>query len=242
MSTFSSTGQNRRPSRLVEILRSYSSSHGGPGFGFKQSVDKPRRVAALVASFQEIDLDAIAAAAVAGVDAVEIRYSGRDDVQHLRQMADRLAVPFGMTLPPDADASTAASAVEARADWVRLPLAGHISTMEWEKPARVLTVPFELELDLAQGLNGLAVDAVLIDQAGGAPSEFTYADALRLRALSELMKKPLLLHAGRGLPPGAAAACEHLGADALLVDVEGLRSIATLSEYLAALQTRAERP
>jgi len=56
-------------------------------------------------------------------------------------------------------------------------------------------VPFDLDLDLAPGLNGIAVEVVLIDRLPGAGTEFTYAEALRLRALSELIKKPLILHA-----------------------------------------------
>jgi hypothetical protein len=198
-------------------------------------------VAALVASFPEIDLDAVTAAAQAGVDAIEVRFAGASDVRRLLQTTDRLNIPVGVSLSEDTDSSIAASAVEARADWIRLPFAAPISTMLWEKPARLLTVPFEIDLDLAEGLGGLALDAVVVDHAVDVQSELTYTDALRVRALSELMKKPLLLHAGPAIPPGAAATCEYLGADGLLVDVDGPRSVDALGAYLRALETHAER-
>jgi hypothetical protein len=240
MNTFSVTGSGRRQSRLVEIMRSFSESHGGSGFGFKPTTGTSKRVTALVASFPVADLDVIMAAAEAGVDAIEVRASGSKDLQLMLKASERLKIPYGVVLPADADERVAASAVEAGVDWVRLPITGHISTMEWDKPARVLTVPFGLDLLVAHGLNGLAVDAVLIDQAEGERPEFTYADALRLRSLSQVLKKPLLLHAGPGVPPGAAAACEYLGADALLVYLDGLRSIDTLNEYLRALEARGD--
>lgn len=240
MGTFSAVGQSHRPSRLVEIMRSYARSHGGAGFGFRQPPTVARRVAALVAAFSQIDQDSIAAAVQAGADGVEIRWANGSDARKLSLLAGRLSVPWGVCLPLDADASTAAIAQEAGADWVRLPLGGVISSMQWEKPARVLTVPFELDLHLAQGVNGLAVDAVLVEPAAGALSEYTYVDAVRVRALSEIMKKPLMMHAGPGLPPGAAAACEHLGVDGLLVDVDGSGSIDTLGAYLHSLTIRAE--
>ncbi len=240
MNTFSASGSTRKQSRLVEIMRSFSGSHGGPGFGFKVAAGASRRTTALVASFSEADLDAIMAAADAGADAVEIRSVTNKDLQRLFQLSERLKVPYGISLPPDANAAAAASAEEAHADWVRLPITGHISTMAWDMPARVLTVPFELDLQIAHGLNGLAIDAVLVDEAESERSEYTYADALRLRALSEVLKKPLLLRAGPGVPPDAAAACEYLGADALVVYVEGLRSIDNLKAYVSALESRTE--
>jgi hypothetical protein len=177
----------------------------------------------------------------AGVDALEIRIASEKDMHWLADLVNRAGVPVGVAMPATADAVAATAAAEAGADWVRLPLDANISTMEWEKPGRLLTVPFELDLDLAHGLNGLNVEAILVDQAVDMSEEFSYRDALRLGALRELIKKPLLLHAGPGLPPSAAAACEHLGADALVVYVAGARSTDTLAAYVAALEHRATK-
>lgn len=241
MNTFSTTGQSRRPSRLVEIMRSLAGSHGVPGFGFKQPFSATRRVTALVASFPEVDPEGMAAAADAGADAVEARIAGANDLRRAVQLAERLKVPFGVALPADAGTSFAASAAEVQADWIRLPLDSRISTLEWEKPAHVLTVPFDLDLHLSRGLSGLAVDVVLIDAIEPSRSELTYSGALRIRTMSELMRKPLLLRGGPGVPPAAAGACEHLGVDGLLVDMEDLRSIDLLRDYLRALEMHAER-
>jgi len=194
----------------------------------------------LVASFSDVDLDVLAAAVDAGVDAVEIPFSKAIDARRLLQITEHLKVPVGLLLPAGADASMAATAAEARVDWVRLPLAARVSSLEWEKPARVLTVPFDLDLHLAQGLSGLPIDAVVVDQVADGQSELTCAEALRFRTLSELVKKPLILHVGPALPPAAAAAGEHLGADGLLVDVDGLRSIDTLRSYLQGLEAHSE--
>jgi hypothetical protein len=242
MSTLGGTMASRKQSRLAEIMRTFSGSRGGPGFGFKSQVGPRKRVTALVASFDAADVDTIGAAIEAGADAVELRFGQDFDLSGLASLVKRVTVPLGIALPPDADSAAAAIADKAQVDWVRLPIDAHISTMEWDRPVRILTVPFELDLEVAHGLTGLAVDAVLIDQSSDRGGEFTYLDALRLRALGGLIKKPLLLHSGPGLPPGAAAAGEQLGADAVMVYLSGRKSIETLSAYLRALEHRAQSP
>jgi thiazole synthase ThiGH ThiG subunit len=116
-----------------------------------------------------------------------------------------------------------------------------VSTLAWEKPARFLTVPFDLDLVLAQGVGGLPIDAVLVEIPESVDQEFSLAEALRLRALAERARKPLLLHAGPALPASAAASSEHLGADGLLVDVAGPRSMDTLRAYLRSLESPGDR-
>jgi hypothetical protein len=233
--------QGQRPSKLVELMRNLAGSRGGTGVGFRPQTGPRTRVTALVASFAAGDTAGVMAAKGAGVDALEIRVAGEKDLVGLADLITRVAMPVGVAMPASADAEAASAAAEAGADWVRLPLDANISTMEWEKPGRLLTVPFELDLDLAHGLNGLNVEAILIDQAVEMQVEFSYRDALRLGALRELIKKPLLLHAGPGLPPSAAAASEYLGADALLVYIDGTRSTDMLSAYIAALEHRAAK-
>ncbi|MDB5074938.1 MAG: hypothetical protein JWO42_1117 [Chloroflexi bacterium] len=237
--TIQSPGQ--KTSKLVELMRNLAGTRGGTGVGFRRQSGPRKRVTALVASFAAGDTDGVMAAKGAGVDALEIRIAGEKDMRGLADLIARVGMPVGVSMPATADATAAAAAADAGADWVRLPLDASIATMEWEKPGRLLTVPFELELDLAHGLNGLNVEAILIDQAVEMPEEFSYRDALRLGAIRELIKKPLLLHAGPGLPPSAAAASEHLGADALVVYAAGARSTETLAAYIAALEHRATK-
>jgi hypothetical protein len=226
----------RKQCRLVEIMRSIAWAPGGTGFGFRPNAGGRHRQAAIVATCAFDDAEVLAAAIDAGVDAVELRLRGAKDLSHLDAVLSGRDVPFGVVFPGPVDAEVASQAASLGVDWIRVSLDARISTLEWRRPARLLTLPFELSLDLAPGVNGLDVDAVVVEQGPGTAAEFNYADALRWRALGEAVKKPMVMHAGPGLPPESASACAKLGADALLLDLESARSIEQLKVYLRAIE------
>jgi len=236
VNTFAANASSRRPSRLVDLIRGLTANRGGASVGFRPRPGARKRSTALIASFPFVDIDGLKAAAEAGADALEISVSSAKDMRGLSDLANKVSVPVGMALTKAADSTMALAAADAGADWVRVPFDAPVSSMEWERPSRMLTVPFSLDLELAQAVNGLGVDVILIDRADGPRAEFTYIDALRLRALSAAIKKPVLVDVGAGLPSGAASAAEHLGADGLFVVLDGLRSIDTLREYVEALE------
>ncbi len=240
MNTFSHGGPVRKPSKLVDMIRNLAGSHGGASVGFR-SVDKGRkRVTAVIATLSAADGDALGAALSAGVDALEISVHGAKDATVVADAVSRFSGPVGVTVK-DADAALAEAVADAGADWVRLPLDAPVASMAWPRPARVLTVPYSLDLQLALGIGGLNVDAVLIDTVKDDRSEITYLDALRLRALSSFVKNPVLLKVSSWLPPSAAAAAEHLGADALLIQIGGSSAPSLLANYLEALEQRADQ-
>jgi hypothetical protein len=231
----------RHPSKLAEVMKSFSGSRSGTGVGFRPQGGKRKRVTMVVASIAGTNIDGMMASKTAGADAIELRGFVERDTKRLSETVKQVEIPVGIVLPANTDASLAASAADMGADWVRLPLDANISSLDWERPGRVLTIPFGLDLDLAVGLNGLNIEAVLIDHAVGVREEFSIRDALRLRALRDAIKKPVLLHAGPGLPPGAAGACEDVGAEALLIYLDGAASAETLTAYISALEHRASR-
>jgi hypothetical protein len=177
---------------------------------------------------------AVAAAVSAGADAVEIRTLEEKDRRGLRAAVEGITVPVGIEVSGDGGAIPAAEAAEAGIDWLRLPADASIAALEWEKPARMLTLPTDLDLRLVAALSALEIDAVLVDLP--ARSDISIADGLRLRAMAELAKKPLLLHADGRIPAAVLAASDHLGVDGIVVDIEDASRAGGLRTLAAALK------
>jgi|GEM_PF-1585445 len=233
-------GADRKSSRLVEIMRAYAGARFGAGVGFRSHPDSTKRTVALVASVAPDDWDGATAAIRAGADAIEARIESADDLRAVDLLAGRVSVPLGLLLAESMDDKLPAEAAEAKVDWIRLPLTADLSSTRGERPARIISVPSDLDISLVRGLNGLAVEAVLVQAGGITSGGFTYADAVRFRAFGELIKKPLLL-VGRGEPMGSVLAAEHLGADALLIREEEPKVAETVMAYRVALEDRASR-
>jgi len=131
MSSFVGTNPSKKPSRLVELMRGFSARHGGVGVGFRPQGSGQSRTVALIGSVPAGDVDALKAAVEAGADAIEIRITGDRDLPGLADVARKVRVPVGITLPARATGDAAVAAAEAKVDWIRLPIDAHISTMEW---------------------------------------------------------------------------------------------------------------
>ena len=82
-----------------------------------------------------------------------------------------------------------------------------VAVVAWERPARFLALPFDIDLRVTAALNGPLADAVVVTAPGDEPWTLHMAAGLRLRTLSEVIKKPLLLwvRADTILLPAASA-------------------------------------
>jgi hypothetical protein len=241
MNAYPSNRPSRKPSKLVEALRGLADGHGSASVGFRRVEAAPKRKTAVVAGVRATDSSSITEAIHAGVDAIEISIAAPKEIALLADIVSRFHGPVGVAVK-SADASEADSLAETGVDWVRLPLGASAWTMAWPRPSRVLSIPFGLDLQLAVGVSGLNVDAILIGDVKGDRSEFSYLDALRLRALGALTRKPILLNVVTWLPPSAAENAEYLGADALFVELDGSQSPSLLTDYLQAVERHDASP
>jgi hypothetical protein len=65
----------------------------------------------------------------------------------------------------------------------------------------------------------------------------SFSTAARVRALADLLKKPILLELPHTVAPEEAAACDHLSVDALVVAIDNtpdLQRLAAISNRLRA--------
>jgi thiazole synthase ThiGH ThiG subunit len=191
----------------------------------------------IVASFGRLDAKAMAAAIEVGADAVEVQVSGASDIDALAGLSERLGVPIGIAAASGFDAGLAKAAQYAQADWLRLSLQDSMRAVGWERPARILTIPSDLDLRIVSAVNGLEIDAVQIDAMPRTDTETTLGEGLRLKSLRELLRKPFLVHVSVGLTPDLAPAYEQLGIDALVVPAGRAQSQDLVAAYVAALQS-----
>jgi hypothetical protein len=224
----------RRSSRLLDLARHLSSQAGGSRVGFLSREATPARRALLIASLPRLDVAAVTAAVSAGADAVEIRTLEEKDRRGLRAALAGIAVPVGIEVSGDGGMIKAAEAAEAGIDWLRMQADVSIGALDWEKAARMLTLPNDLDLRLVAALSALEIDAVLVDLP--ARSDISLADGLRLRAIAELAKKPLFLHGDWRIPATVLAASDHLGVDGIVVDIEDASRAGGLATLAAALK------
>lgn len=230
-----SSSAPRHTSRLLDLARHLASQTSTGRVGFRGGESTPARRAVLIAALPRPDTAAMAAAVAAGADALELHAAGEADLRDLGRALGGVTVPVGLDLAYAADAQSVTGAAEAGIDWVRLPLDLSITALGWERPARVLTLPEDLDLRLIATIGGLQVDAVALSLPGDA-ADLTIQAGLRVRAIADLAKKPLLLHVGARVPAAVIAACEHLGVDVVVADVEGASAAARLADLAAALR------
>jgi hypothetical protein len=232
----------RPTSRFLDLLRARSAPGGQGRVGFRAHAEPTKRRIGLVAEFRKVDSQAMRAAVEAGADALEAPASDRQAVKLLADVQRELGVPVGMVTPSGVDADLAHAAAEAGIDWIRIDLGASIAAVGWERPARFLTIPADIDLRLTAALNGPFADAVVVVAGDtGEVSHLALGEALRLRAIGEIVKKPLILHAGVGLPPLPATVSEALGVDALLVPGTGAEAIQRIKEYATQLEHTSDK-
>jgi hypothetical protein len=230
----------RRPSRLIDLIRSY----GGPGnsrLGFAARITAPQRKLAVVATLERADPLLVERAVQAGADAVEIVVATERELLEIASAVRNLSVPAGVLAAYGAAGLVANLAPDQGFDWVRLPIDAPLSVLSREKPARILSVPVTLDLRVASAVTSLPVDAVVLEASDSVSAELTLGDVLRLRAVRDVIQKPVLVNSALGLPPAALTAVDALGVNGLMVPV-GSATVEMIRAYIASLEAAASKP
>ncbi|MGH2411414.1 MAG: hypothetical protein ACRDGS_13775, partial [Chloroflexota bacterium] len=222
----SHSGASKRPSKLLDALRDRSHTGGSGRLGFGVRAETQKRRLTLVASLAIADLATSAALARAGADGIEVRVPSVRELRSVNEAGSGSAIPIGVVLGVDAAADLDPAEVSPGIDWVRLPLGSGAAALTWEKPARFITVPPDLEIRRAPALNLLEIDAVVIEARGTHQDSLTIEDLLPLAMLGEMIKKPLLIQSGIGMDLGLVGVAEQCGANGLLVPVEAATAAA----------------
>src|SRR6185437_4290480 len=229
------------PSKLLDALRDRAHTGGSGRLGFGSHGVTQKRRLTVIASLAAADLAGTAALVQAGADGIEVRVSSARDLRAVREAASGLGIPVGVALGVDVAGDLDPAEVSSGVDWIRLPLASEAVALTWEKPARFITVPPDLEVRRAPALNLLEIDAVVIEAQGRLQDGLTVGDLLPLAMLGEVIKKPLLLHGGIGLGIDLVGVAEQCGANGLLVPVEAATAAATIADYVHALERHAAK-
>ncbi len=236
-----SSSTSRRPSRLLDLIHDRARTGGTGRLGFGVRAAAPKRHLALIAGFDKVDTRGFTAAKEAGADAIEVRISSTRDLRSLAGTQEALGVPLGIVLDDIASQELATVATEVAIDWIRLPLQASVTALTWEKPARLLTLPADLEPRLAPGVNPLEIDAVVLEGGGRTPGSLSIGESLRLALLCELIKKPVIVHTNSGITPESVAVLEQFGANALLAPVEPATLAQQVAEYIVELEHMASK-
>lgn len=229
----------RTSSRLVEQLRSLAGAGGAGRVGFRAQADLPKRHVGVVASLRAPDDALMRRVAEAGADAIEVLVAGASSVRDLGQRARALSVPVGIVTQREVGEDMATIAAEAGIDWLRIDLTAPVASLGWERPARFISVPIDVDLRVTVALNAPFAEAIVAEPPRGSTWSYDVAEALRLRTLGEIVKKPILAALPAHAPMLSAGTCTALGIDAVLLSVEGAADTDLLTEYLSQLQTPA---
>ncbi|MGH2346190.1 MAG: hypothetical protein ACRDG4_13270, partial [Chloroflexota bacterium] len=149
-----SSGRPKRPSKLLDALRSRAQGGGSGHLGFGATHTEVKRRLILVASLSAFDKGALRAIAGAGADGIEVTIRGTQDLAALGALLPDMAIPVGIVLDAAESGEDLGSIIEAAGvDWIRLSLQSSALALAWEKTARFVTIPEDLELRRVPALN-----------------------------------------------------------------------------------------
>ncbi len=218
--------ENTVKSKLVERLRAITV---GPveriGFGARASVPPPALL--LVVVLPESNPELARAAIQGGADALEIRVSVQTDVAAEAQtLAEILKIagdrPCGVL--PVGPVRLEVKRLEAlRAigfDFAAITTHDSPAVLSLRGMARVLTVDNSLDLELLRGISELPIDCVEVFTASpeGFGKPFSLRDALRVKTLSMLVRKPILLRGEQSIQPDDVVSLYETGIEGLVID------------------------
>lgn len=226
---------SRANSRLIERLRSLAGQTGAGRVGFRSTAAPSKRRMGVIAQTGQADVERLRAVVAAGADAVEVQLTAGAAPSTLERLSRELGVPVGVVAPGPAGEDFARAALDAGLDWVRVTLDTPIEALAWERPARFLTVPTDIDLRLAAGLATPLAEAVIFvgeeDLSG-----LLIGDALRIRLLAEIAKKPALLQVPGSGTPVAVSILASCGVDAVLIPIAGSAGATQIASYVEAFE------
>jgi hypothetical protein len=211
---------------------------GGTGhLGFGAVPAPTKRRPALVASLSTIDPSTVKALAQAGVDGIEVLIQSEADLNEAWAALPELTVPLGLVLDPASGWLPSSAAELPDIDWIRLWLGTNAAVLAWDKPARFMTIPEDLELRRVPAFNLLEIDGVVIDGAWAQTAGLSIEDALRIASLADIFKKPVFLNVGKGLPAELVSVAKECGVNGLLYQVEAASAVENVTAFIKSLET-----
>jgi hypothetical protein len=231
-----SSGRHKRPSKLLDALRHREQVGGTGHLGFGAVPAPAKRRPALFASLSAIDTSAMKALAQAGADGIEVLVRSEADLKEVRAALPESTVPLGLVLDPASGWLPSSAAELPDIDWIRLWLGTNASVLAWEKPARFMTIPEDLELRRVPAFNTLEIDAVVIDGAWAQTGDLSIEDALRIASLGDIFKKPVFLNVGKGLPAELVSVAKECGVNGLLYQVEVDSAVEAVTAFIKSLE------
>jgi hypothetical protein len=211
---------------------------GGTGhLGFGAVTAPTKRRPALFASLSIIDTSTMKALAKAGADGIEVLIRSDADLKEVRAALPESTVPLGLVLDPASGWLPSSAAELPDIDWIRLWLGTNAAILAWDKPARFMTIPEDLELRKAPAFNMLEIDAVVLDGVWSRTGGLIIEDALRIASLGDIFKKPVFLNVGTGLPAELVSVATDCGVNGLLYQVEADSAVEAVTAFIKSLQT-----
>jgi hypothetical protein len=176
-------------SRLEEMLQK-DLQYTPPAMGFKQTSACPKPHMALLASLAQADSNI--AALSEGAEAIIVEAGEGLTVRTLKAIAKALAgLPWGLRLMTDGQALKQSEA--AGVDFIvfspeKMPL----STLNYQKLGKILTVKSTMDGMALRTANELPVDAVIAEHP---ETVMTWEDLITFRRFADILTKPLLVTA-----------------------------------------------
>ena len=223
----------RGMSRFIDKLKQTSKMVPQPmGFKLASSViAKP--VIQIVARLAEADVASLADC-VAGADAglLPLVKSSQGVKAFSKATQDVSGIPWGVL--GYAGVKSLESAVKAGCDFIVFPASGALlPVVRNEKVGRILQVEVSLDGSLLRAVNGLPIDAVLIN--GEKKGSLTWQNLMQFQYFADTLTKPLLAAVPPTLTVDEIEALWAVGVDALVVEVGAGQPVGRINELRKAV-------
>ena len=223
-------------SKLVKLLQQVSrGSSARIGLVLSREAHVPAM--ALVVGLEQVDAQLLAAAVVAGADAVAVPAAqAAPRWPELAQAAGDK--PLGLLVTGEAaiSADDLKTYVDQGADFlVAVAAAAPAALLTTTGIGKIVALDQSYPAQLIRALGEMAVDAVLAEAgAEGAAGPLTVRDLLHYRQVVDLVRRPVLVAADQRLTPEALPPLRDMGVEGLLLSVPAAAKPAEVREHVAA--------
>jgi hypothetical protein len=208
-------------SKFIDSLKKMSEGTSQPmGFGrARTETAKPRmRLVALLEGAAAAG--AAAVAALADVDAAIVPVKDLESAKSLiAGLSGKTSAPVGISVPDSVGAESMEDGGPAvGADFVVFGPGSPVSGLAETKLGKIFEVDLDISDSFLRALNSLAVDAVMIRQAG---TGLTWRDLMAIQRVAASTGKPVILAVQSGIGKAELQALWNAGIDAVVVTSSG---------------------
>jgi hypothetical protein len=210
-------------SKFIDSLKKMSEGTLQPmGFGrARTEAARPRmRLVALL----EGAAAAVAADAYASADAAIVPVKDMESAKSLiTGLSGKTSAPVGINVPDSVkaeqiDGFLAAAGTDTVVDFLVFRLGAPVNGLAETKLGKILEVDLDISDSFLRALNSLAVDAVMIRQAGAG---LTWQDLMAIQRVAAATSKPVILAVQSGIGKAELQALWNAGIDAVVVTSSG---------------------